>query len=134
MSDKRRYYTRLPAVGPDDDSLPMPGDGFEAHASERGAGDTGFFSGDGFGDGFGLTHRRSWWRLFPMSNTVRIFMALYVIVASVVLQVMLQFHIRPDARIQAREGSLFVATRVLIGFVTTLAVVHLIHPIIGGRP
>ena len=51
MSDKRRYYTRLPAVGPDDDSLPMPGDGFEAHASERGTGDTGFFSGDGFGDG-----------------------------------------------------------------------------------
>ena len=69
-----------------------------------------------------------------MSNTVRIFMALYVIVASVVLQVMLQFHIRPDARTQSGEGFLFVATRALIGFVTTLAVMHLIHPIIGGRP
>lgn len=51
MSDERRYYTRLPVVGPEIDSSPMPGDGFEASAPERGAGTTGFFSGDGFGDG-----------------------------------------------------------------------------------
>jgi hypothetical protein len=81
------------------------------------------------GTAFGLTHRRSWWRLFPMSNTVRIFMALYVIVASVVLQVVLYPRIRLDER-----GPLFFAARLLVGFVTTLAVVHLIHPIIGGRP